>query len=395
MKFRTFVRLVFVLALVVAANAAELHAANQYPIPKVEGLEIIRGDDVIIKGPQGKAIAHKFKDGRISVYGNGRDKSYWSHDGGRTWKEGPEGPPDKMVFEFDDGEILSVKRDLIPRPDGKFTVRYWRSTDGWKTVNPAEGIAEVPLATSTGSDDAVNRVPSMMMHHGIVQLKDGTLLATLYGNYKGDRIFCEAYPIETGVIKRRVVTITSKDRGKTWEDPTHVAYDTMLGVLNEPDITGNQLVACPAVTQEGFTEPDLTIAPNGDIICVMRSGGAVGAGIIPTWPTPLYMSRSTDNGKSWSTPVQIADRGVCPNLITLENGIIVCSYSRPGAWLIFSDDNGQTWKGATQFGPNNNYVYIADVGPDTVQTYREGPNHSVIATYFTVRKINSETAGSN
>src|SRR5262245_36994158 len=100
----------------------------------------------------------------------------------------------------------------------------------------------------------------------------------------------------------------------------------------------------------------------------------------------MYVSRSSDGGKTWSVPEQFADRGVCPHLITLTNGIIVCSYSRPGAFVIFSDDNGKTWKGATQFGPNNNYVYIAAVGPDRFQVYREGPGDSIIATYFTVRK---------
>jgi hypothetical protein len=385
MTLRSFLPRFLTVAALIARTAA-LHAQEQYPIAPIPGLELIRGKDIIIEGPQGKAFAYKFNDGRICTYGNGKDICYWSEDGGKTWEPGPVGPSDKMVHDFGDGEILSVKRDLIPRSDGKFAVRYLRSKDNWKTVQDDQGIADVPQATSTGSDDGRTTVPSMMMHHGIVQLKNGDLLATLYGNYKGDRLFCEAYPVEIGVFKTRVVTITSSDRGKTWGNPTHVAYDTMLGVLNEPDITGNQLTACPAVTQEGFNEPDLTIAPNGDIICVMRSGGAVGAGIIPTWPTPMYMSRSTDDGKTWTVPTQIADRGVCPHLVTLKNGIIVCSYSRPGAWLIFSDDNGKTWKGATQFGPNNNYIYMVDTGPDTIQTFREGSGHTIIATHFTVRK---------
>src|SRR5215468_3203484 len=170
-------------------------AKEHYPVPQVPGLEIIRGEDVIIRGPKGKAYAHRFRDGRICTYGDGKKISYWSKDSGRTWKEGPLGPSDKMVLEFRDGEILSIKRDLIPRPDGKFTARYWRSTDGWKTFHDAEGIVDVPLATSTRSDDGVSVVPSMMMHHGIVELKDGTLVATLYGNYKGDRVVCAAYPV--------------------------------------------------------------------------------------------------------------------------------------------------------------------------------------------------------
>jgi hypothetical protein len=369
------------LAFSLCGQVAPVQAAEPaYPIPDVPGIEIVRGDDVHIEGPKGKAIAFKLKDGRMCVYGDGARFAYWSEDGGRSWKKGPDGPLDKMAFDFGDGEIISVKRDLLRRDDGKFTAKYYRSTDNWNTVHAATGIADIPLAAAT-LDENMNPLEGMLMHHGIVQLADGTMLATVYGNYEGDHILCDAHPPRFRNLKTRTVVISSPDRGKTWGNPVMVAYDTMLGVE-----TDTKLTIVPAVTQEGFNEPDLTVAPNGDVICVMRSGGAVGAGLITTFPTPLYVSRSSDNGKTWCPPEQMADRGVCPNLVTLENGIIVCSYSRPGAWLIFSDDNGKTWNAPTQFGPNNNYVYVVDVGPDEILTFREGLNSGVDATYFTIRK---------
>jgi len=87
--------------------------------------------------------------------------------------------------------------------------------------------------------------------------------------------------------------------------------------------------------------------------------------------------------------MQIADRGVSPNAVTLSNGIIVCTYSRPGNWLIFSDDNGKSWKGAFQFGPGNATNYIIDTGPDSVQVFYEvGENNQekLMATFFKVKK---------
>ena len=361
---------------------APVRAADEFPVPTIPGLELTRGDAVEIKQAT-HPIVFRSNDGRLCMPG-GAQGSIWSDDGGKTWRDGPPGPLDKMAIDFGDGEVISVSRDIIPRADGKFTVPHRRSTDNWKTVQSADGIADIPLATSSRGD-ADDRVPSMLMHHGILKLKNGDVLATLYGNYKGDRIPYDAYPPEFRAFKHRVVVVRSTDRGRTWGDPRTVAYDTMLGALNEPDITGNKLAVVPAITQEGFSEADLTFAPNGDIICVMRSGGASGEGVVTIFPTPLYVSRSSDDGKTWTPPVGIADRGTCPSLVTLENGIIVCCYSRPGEWVIFSDDNGVTWKGATQFAPGKAYCYMVALGPDRFMITWE-QDRRVFATPFAVRK---------
>jgi hypothetical protein len=368
------------LALVSASTGAG--ADDGFPIPNILGLELTRGDTLPIKGAR-KPIVFQFADGRVCAAAE-TGGSLWSEDSGRSWHGGPSGPLDKSAFDFGDGEVISISRDLVPRVDGKHTVKLRRSTDNWKTVQEAEGIADIPLATSA-TGDVADSVGSMLMHHGIVQLKNGDVLATLYGNYKGDRIPFDAYPPELRALKYRTIVVRSADRGKTWGDPRTVAYDSMLGAHYKPDITGSKLTLVPAVTQEGFSEADLTIAPTGDIICVMRSGGASGEGVITIFPTPLYASRSSDEGKTWTPPVGIADRGVCPSLLTLKNGVIVCVYSRPGFWLIFSDDNGLTWKGATQFESGKDYCYLFSTGQDSFAATWERDGHAY-QTNFTVRK---------
>jgi hypothetical protein len=145
----------------------------------------------------------------------------------------------------------------------------------------------------------------------------------------------------------------------------------------------------PAITQEGFREADLIEAPNGDLLCVMRSGGRnPGAGTL--FPTPLYCARSEDLGQTWSPPVQIADRGVGPDLLLLENGIIVCTYNRPGSWLVFSVDNGASWEGAFQFGPSDAYGYLAHAGPGRFVVFNEVKEDGrtvVKGSFFTARRI--------
>jgi hypothetical protein len=84
----------------------------------------------------------------------------------------------------------------------------------------------------------------------------------------------------------------------------------------------------------------------------------------------------------------MADRGCNPSLVTLENGIMVCAYARPGVWVCFSDDNGKSWKGHTQVDDGRHYCYMVEAGSDDFLVFREHPKNenNVRATRFTVRK---------
>lgn len=305
---------------------------------------------------------------------------------------------EKAAIDLGNGEILSVGRNSKRRPDGMFSLRLYRSTDNWKTIKTEEAVLDIPLAsyTVTGSG---GRVDGFLFHHGLVQLPNGDLVGSMYGNYEGDYLLCDGYPTELNQRKYRTVVVFSKDKGKTWGDPVLVAYDKMLGrgIPDDHDMVGKSIpesragrpMAVPAITMEGFRESDLTIAPNGDLICVMRSGGRNPKMGVNLFPTPLYCARSSDGGKTWTLPEQIADRGVCPYVVTMGNGIIVCTYSRPGNWLIFSDDNGKTWKGAFQFGNTGATNYLVETGPNQIQVFHETEENGEDAlrgSFFTIRK---------
>ena len=113
---------------------------------------------------------------------------------------------------------------------------------------------------------------------------------------------------------------------------------------------------------ESFCEADLLTLPGGEILCFMRTGGNGGK------HTPLYLSRSTDDGKTWSTPQPIADRGVWPNACRMRSGVIVCTYGRPANWLAFSLDDGRTWTGHFCFynGPTTSYNSVEEIAPDVL-----------------------------
>jgi hypothetical protein len=357
-------------------------------------MEVVQGDSVPIPGAR-SALAFQFADGRIVV--DHGENSRWSRDGGRTWTPGGEGPGDKIAVDLGHGEILGIGRNTRRRPDGRFSVTERRSLDNGATWAREDAVLSLPGAgpTVVGSGDVID---GFLFHHGILRLPNGDLVATMYGNYWGDTELCDGYPPELGQRKYRTVVVFSHDAGRTWGEPVLVAYDRMLGrgipkgfplaARGYPDEEKAPTAVVPAITQEGFREAGLAQAADGGLVCVMRSGGR-NSGAATLFPTPLYCSRSADGGRTWTPPAQIADRGVCPNLAVLDSGVIVCTYGRPGNWLIFSGDGGRTWTGALQFGSTGAYNYIAKVGPDTVQVYHEtdeGGAKAVLGTYFTVRR---------
>jgi len=392
---RIFLKITMMFLLTVSTLIAQ---PFEIVVPQIKGIEVTAGESVRITTPNPvkTALAFQFNDGRI-VVGNG-ENSMWSYDKGYTWEPGPASPGEKVAIDLGGGEILSIGRNSKRRPDGKFTLRQRRSLDNWESVKTEQADLDIPQAsfTVTGSG---GRVDGFLFHHGILRLENGDLIGTMYGNYYGDVQLCDGYPPELNQRKYRTVVVFSKDKGHIWGNPVLVAYDKMLGrgIPDDHDMVGKSIpvsrvsttTIVPAITQEGFREADLEQAANGDIICVMRSGGRNPVPEAMLFPTPLYCSRSSDNGHSWTPPEQIADRGVCPNLVTLQNGIIVCTYSRPGNWLIFSTDNGTTWTGAFQFGTSGSYNYILEVAPDTIQVYHEvGDNddRELYGTFFTVNK---------
>ena len=367
-------------------------------IPEIPGIDVKIIKSVLIPSEDQvkTALAFRFNDGRI-VVGDGKN-TRWSDDDGNTWKPGAENQFDKAAIDLGNGEILSIGRNSRKRPDGKYTLKILRSLDNWETITKEDVVLDIPNAsyTVTGSG---NRVDGFLFHHGLLAFDNGDLIGSMYGNYEGDTELCDGYPAELGQRKYRTIVVFSKDKGKTWGDPVLVAYDKMLGrgIPDDHDMVGKSIpesrvsrtTIVPAVTQEGFRESDLVQAPNGDLLCLMRSGGRNPVPEANLFPTPLYCSRSSDKGQTWSPPAQIADRGVCPNAITMSNGIIVCTYSRPGNWLIFSDDNGKTWKGAFQFGVSGATNYIIEVAPDTIQVFHEAKvdgEVKVYGTLFSVKK---------
>ena len=128
---------------------------------------------------------------------------------------------------------------------------------------------------------------------------------------------------------------TSADLGKTWQEAGQLSFRN-YGI--DLDKQGDDAI-------DGYGEPRLLRAANGDLLVFMRTVKFLRTGETvhrPKYP-PVKVARSTDEGKTWSKPIEVHPTGVMPCATLLDNGIIVAFTGRGGNRVAASRDNGQTW----------------------------------------------------
>lgn len=158
--------------------------------------------------------------------------------------------------------------------------------------------------------------------------KDGALYYAIYANGFNSAASSMAEAIKGGkCYYNSVYVFKSVDGGDTWN------YLSQISVGDLPNFK-------EGMNAEGPGEPAITLMPDGSIVMVFRTGDASAT----TQAHPSYIVRSTDNGKTWSTPVEFDSLGVLPQLLTLDCGVTLSSYGRPGVFVrATSDLSGQVW----------------------------------------------------
>jgi hypothetical protein len=122
-----------------------------------------------------------------------------------------------------------------------------------------------------------------------------------------------------------VTVLRSADAGRSWDIWSEIPY------------AGNAAADPKADNRDGFTEPYVGFMPDGSALMLLRTTDGNG-------PGPLYGSRSTDGGKTWSPPAVFDDLGVWPQMLTLKNGVTLAVYGRPGLYVrATADPAGLQW----------------------------------------------------
>lgn len=134
-------------------------------------------------------------------------------------------------------------------------------------------------------------------------------------------------PKRSGLDWSRCWAIRSNDRGLTWHSPALIAEDP------------NHL--------RNFEEPSLVRLKSGKLLTMIR----ITSGRSPLRPDSvegyLWQSESNDDGRTWSKPVKTSIWGYPADVIELKDGRLLCTYGyrqKPfGVRAVISRDAGKTW----------------------------------------------------
>ncbi len=247
-----------------------------------------------------------------------RSHAVISKDGGRTWREtelrayNPQfrSGPNRLVnvsshdwrHDTPDRRPALEARGLEVRntPDGRIAYSQGAyvaiSNDNGATWNQRE--IEVPhYALMAGYRD----------DRAYLRLDSRTILRAIYGKPVARVRFYETW------------FLRSEDDGETW------SFGTIAANPEEDASHGETAIAQAA---------------NGDIVAMMRSEPALG--------TRMWVSRSSDRGKTWSKAVETPLHGHPAHLLLLKDGRLLCSYGLRddpvGIRVCISADNGKTWR---------------------------------------------------
>ncbi len=277
-----------------------------------------------------------------SSYGKGGSGFRLSDDNGRTWYPATSAPSGGELKLPNGGRIsvntpvaLDVKSLQLPEPIATAKEAYGRSFVFYR-MNELPDVLRGVYINYYDPAGKYTRIHATLDDRNVVRYASGDLFPIVWwGNMKllpdNSVVIC-IYPAfyeneSGGVSASGVAFYRSTDYGMTWKIVGNIPYQPDL--VTDPN--GNKRLAF------GYTEPYFEILKDGTYLCVMRTTDGYGN-------SPMYISRSTDQGATWSKPTPFTPSGVLPKLIQLDNGVLVLASGRPGVQLRFSlDGKGGEW----------------------------------------------------
>lgn len=304
--------------------------------------------------------------------------------------------PTGTRLEESGGSLQTVKRDVLISNSGKYRIPdeqlhfpyLFESTNGIWYLTYREGAPIESLWRSVGNrvqcvqsrDGGKTWLPWMgmkaepwMYQFFVTRLKDGTLISYRC-RMTGVHQIADANGRPDGTTSGTAIVLLSKDEGATWtrrfvpvsnmpfSENAHLITlwgraiqmpdgrllwaiisreprrcDSVVGVVESTD-GGRSFRFVSALCHDVFQEvgeprePGIQLLPSGELVALIRC-------------TPMIQVCSKDGGRTWSEPHKLQHAGLCPQLLLLENGVLVASYGTRNYLHIMAswDGSGQNW----------------------------------------------------
>lgn len=359
----------------------------------------------------------------------GKDQDVWcvSSDNGRSWKQTDHAVKEEVGYLLPSGDRLffpmrtgisrnaselkpaRITTQLLPsdtlqkEADGSWPYPAFMYRDIWGRENYIFDIETLPdeyakkewigYRIKKGENRSVPEVVSVHHPHmSLYGVNTGDALSMMppcpYGRgFSFDRegnIWITSYtcahlnPYNGGVdINSAGVLYKSCDNGHSFALAGYIPYI--------PNTTKHPT----AHLCDGFTETALAFMDDGSMIVLLRATGVFRGG--PEW-NPIYFSRSTDSGKTFSEPEEFDKGGVFPNLLRLDCGVTLAAYGRPGIYVRATEDtSGVNWEDPIEIMTADDRSHLMNHPPErpdfhqwagsccNVDLKPIGPNQAILA----------------
>ncbi|UGS25245.1 glycoside hydrolase [Microbacterium resistens] len=282
---------------VVAATAA---AGTAIRFPGAERL----GDGTILASYY-EAPTHAGSNGVIKLVRSTDDGATWSAPALVT--DPAYDPRDPKLAVLSDGTVLlTYFYTQWASPSILHGTFVMRSTDGGVTWSAPTQVS-TQMSCACGPVSGGYPLGWAANHGPIVEAANGDLLIPLYGTLPGDG-------------RQRATVVRSTDGGITWD----AASEALL-----------------AVGSISFQEPNLSVLPSGEIVALIRTTSS---------PVRAYLSRSFDDGHTWTPAVATDIPAESHSQTVLADGSVLLTYGnparpgRPTEGIVIDDPSGP-WDG--------------------------------------------------